>query len=62
MRPPEQDNQGELEAAARNQKAIRNSDAKIGVDIGPVVETSPPPRVLEVSQKNSRIIVHALGY
>jgi hypothetical protein len=47
---------GELEAAARNQKrnqkAIRNSNAKIGVDFGPVVETSPPPiRVLEVHRK-----------
>jgi hypothetical protein len=53
MREPEQcpsrDKQGELEAAARNQKAIRNSNAKIGV--GPVVETSPPPSVLEIHRK-----------
>jgi hypothetical protein len=55
MRPPEQGRLGELEAAARNQKrnqkAIRNSNAKIGVDFGPVVETSPPPIVLEVHRK-----------
>jgi hypothetical protein len=48
---PSRDKQGELEAAARNQKAIRNSNAKNGVDLGPVVETSPPPSVLEVHRK-----------